>query len=111
MTVKLSCTFTGSGTTPATGTNKTGLNQGPFSLTISGGVGTVQLEMATDGATFLPVSKNSDGDIASYAITAAAPVQVVGYNVDATFVYRLNVTAYTSGTITGIISQGGAIVT
>lgn len=107
MTTKLSCTFTGTGTTPATGVNAAALDQGPFFVRITG-AGTVVLEFSTDGTNWFAASTSSTGTPNSFVVAAATPVGVVGYNVAAELRYRFNVTAYTS-TVTAQIYQGGQV--
>lgn len=110
MTTKLSCTFTGTGTTPATGTNLASLNRGPFTVLISG-AGTVGLQWSTDGANWFTASMDSYGTPSSFAVTAAATsgVAVVGQNQSDELQWRFNVTAYTS-TLTCAILQPGAVL-
>lgn len=109
MTTKLSCTFTGTGTTPATGTNSASLNRGPFTVLISG-AGTVALQWSADGSNWFTASMDSYGTPSSYVITAAATsgVAVVGENASDEMFWRFNVTAYTS-TITCRLLQPGVV--
>lgn len=108
MTTKINCTFTATGTTPATGINRTSLDIGPFSVRITG-AGTVALEFSTDGTNWFPVSTDSAGTPNSYIVGSSTPVAVVGTSVAPEWLYRFNVTAYTS-TVTAQIFQGGQVV-
>lgn len=59
-------------------------------------VGTARLEKSYDGGTtYIPVSLDALGDPASYT----APVSVTGFECEAGVLYRVNCTAFTSGTI------------
>lgn len=109
MTIKLGCTFSGTGTTPATGLNVTSLNQGTFQVVISG-AGTVVLEfLPPGGATWLAASTSSTGTPNSYVITASTPAAPLAWCEDAAMQWRFNVTAFTS-TITAQLLQGGQVV-
>lgn len=107
MTTKLDCTFTGTGTTPATGLNKTSMNIGPFLVRITG-AGTVALEFSTDNTNWFAASTSATGTPNSYAVTTSTPVGVVGMNPASEVFWRFNVTAYTS-TITAQLIQGGQV--
>lgn len=69
---------------------------GGFNITISGSfVATIQLERSFDkGTTWFPVSKDATG--AAMAFTGVASLS--GYEYESGVQYRLNCTAYTSGT-------------
>lgn len=110
MTIKLNCTFTATGTTPATGVNAVSLNRGPFTALISG-AGTVGLQWSMDGTNWFTASMDSYGAPSSYTVTAAATsgVAVVGENQSDELRWRFNVTAYTS-TLTCQLLQPGAIL-
>lgn len=88
------------GTFGATGQSAAIPVKGFASVLIENGVGTVQIERSfDDGSNWYPISKNSDGDVASY-VTASdlaynGTVQEPMFGVQ----YRLNCTAYTSGSI------------
>lgn len=108
MTVKLSCTLTGTGTTAATGTNQTSLNIGPFMVQATG-AGTLTLQYSTDGTNWFAVSTDTVGTPASWIVASGTPVGVVGMNAGPEIQYRFNCTAYTS-TLTCKILQGGQVV-
>ncbi len=73
-----------------------GVMLGYFRLFITGTfVGTLRLECSVDGgATWVPASLDTAGDYASYT----TPVSVVGFEPEKGIYYRINCTAYTSGT-------------
>lgn len=80
--------------------------RGEYNLSLSGGEGTVELEKSYDGGlTVFSVSKNTDGDPASYALTSGDKLSLVGIEPESGVLYRLNCPAYTSGTIIYRISQ------
>ncbi len=65
------------------------------------GEGTVHIERSTDdGVTFNVVSKNSDGDAASYAMTSDLGFHGTIENSEGGAKYQLNCTTYVGGTIT-----------
>ncbi len=76
---------------------------GPFNVSLSGSFSaTVGLERSFDaGASWLPVSKNADGDVASWT----APASVTGEEWERGVLYRLRCTTYGSGTVAYRISQ------
>lgn len=79
--------------------------RGSFNLSIRGGIGMVKLEKSYDkGVTEFDVSKNSDGDVASWAISNNE-ISVVGDEPESDILYRLHCTSYTSGTIVYRLSQ------
>lgn len=89
-----------SGTFTATGQSAAVAVLGKASILIEGGVGTVHIEKSyNDGLSYFVVSKNSDGNAASY--TTASNVAFNGHIDEplAKIKYRLNCTAYTSGSI------------
>lgn len=92
-------TFTGTGQSSALTV------QGKFNVLITGGVGTVVLERSFDGSNWYPASKNTNGDDASYTTASDTAFNGSVEEPEAGVQYRLNCTAYTSGTITYRISQ------
>jgi hypothetical protein len=76
---------------------------GNFNVTIWGTfVGTVQLERSFDGgATWIVAAKDTSGTAAAYT----APCSLVCSEPESGVIYRLNCTAYTSGTVSYRISQ------
>ena len=90
----ISGTFTGTGFSGELGV------KGGCSVIINNGVGTVQIERSHDqGQNYLVISKNSDGDAASYV--TADDMAFNGLIDEPMFaiMYRLQCTAYTSGNI------------
>jgi hypothetical protein len=89
----------------ATGPSAGGNFYGAFNVALWGTfVGTVQLQRSFDGGTtWLPASFDGQGDIASYT----QPISVVANEPEHGVLYRLNCTAFTSGTINYRISAGG----
>lgn len=76
-----------------------------FNLSIKGGQGTVQVERSFDGGTTVfVVSKNTDGDPASYTLNNNS-VSLQGIEPESKVSYRFNCTAYTAGTIPYRLSQ------
>lgn len=75
----------------------------PFNVSVWGTfVGTVELERSFDaGSTWLDCSRDSAGTTASFT----APFSVVVEEPEVGVIYRLNCSAYTSGTINYRISQ------
>lgn len=102
--------YGGSGRTPITGTfTGTGVSSGysqiqgrAFNITLSGiFVGTVQLERSFDGGTtYFPLTSNG-----SATMVFTAPCSEQWIDDEKGVLYRLNCTAYTSGTVTYRISQ------
>jgi hypothetical protein len=85
-----------------TGQSGTAKVFGPFNIAIWGTFsGTVVLERALDGTTFIAVATDGTGTPASYT----APVSVTGVEVEAEVPYRFNCTGYVSGTIHCRLSQ------
>ena len=84
-----------------TGTSDSFALHGKANILIEDGAGTVHIEKSfDDGNNYYVTSKNSDGDAASYAASVGnvafhGIVEEIGQNI----LYRLNCTAYTSGTI------------
>lgn len=78
--------------------------KGKFNVLIEGGVGTVAIERSRDDVDYFVVSQDSDGTKAEY--TPASDVAFNGMieEVESDIWYRLNCTAWTSGTINGRIS-------
>ena len=85
------------GSFTGTGQVNLGVFLGYFRFYVTGTfVGTVRLECSYDGgATWVPASLDTLGDYASYT----QPVSVVGFEPEKGVFYRINCTAYTSGTI------------
>lgn len=79
----------------------------PFNFSISGdGVGTVKIEKSYDnGSTYLDVSKDANGTVASYVKATGDEINVVLYEPEAGVLYRTNCTAFTSGTLTTRMGQ------
>lgn len=89
-----------SGTFTGTGQSQPVAVLGKASILIEGGIGTVHIEKSfNDGSTYFVSSKNSDGNAASY--TTASNVAFNGHIDEpmSRIKYRLNCTAYTSGSI------------
>lgn len=102
--------YAASGVTPVTGSfTATGQSGNfppkagrPFNVSVRGTfVGTVQLERSFDGTNWFVASRDSAGTAAAWT----APMSVVVEEPEAGVLYRLNCTAYTSGTITYRMSQ------
>lgn len=90
----------------ATGESEWVALRGDFNMNLMGGEGTVQLERSFNGgAGSFTVSKNTDGDPASYVLTANQEISLSGNEPESGVLYRLACTAYTSGTINYRISQ------
>lgn len=95
-----------SGIFTSTGQSDWVVIKGPFNISIQGGRGTVKLEKSYDGgATAFDVSKNADGDVASWVLTDGQEVTPQGEEPENGVSYRLNCTSYTSGNIPYRISQ------
>ena len=94
-----------SGTFTATGQSAAVEIYGKANILIDGGVGTVAVERSfDDGVTWTVISRDSAGNPASYVMATLAFNGVVD-EPEPGVLYRLNCTAYTSGTITFRISQ------
>ena len=79
---------------------------GRVNLLIEGGIGTVALEKSFDnGTSWLVVSKNSDGEQASYTTASNVAFNGSFTEPESGIQYRLNCTAYTSGSINYRISH------
>lgn len=95
--------ITGTGNpTSTTGATSVTL-KGYFDVTFQGGVGTVKLEKTYDGTNWFDVSQDAGGTQASYVLTAGLELSFVGFEPAENVSYRFNCTAYTSGTIVGIL--------
>lgn len=92
-------TFTGTGSTAAFKPE-----QGYFAVSFGGGTGTIKLERSRDGSTWYDVSKDQDGNAASYAMTGEEMAFDV-FNADKDMQWRLTCSVYTSGTFTWQMSQ------
>lgn len=91
--------FTGTGVTEGFRPNR-----GFFTCSFGGGTGTVKIERSRDGSLWYDVSKDQDGNAASYALTG----EEMSFDLsqaDSEMLWRLNCTAYTSGTITWGFTQ------
>lgn len=86
-----------------TGAGTIELNPGDYNFSLwNTFVGTAQLERSFDlGVTWIPVSKDTSGAAAAYT----APATVLGFEPERGVRYRVNCTAYTSGTISYRVSQ------
>lgn len=70
--------------------------KGPFNFSVAGGVGTVKLEKSYDrGVTVFDVSKNANGDPASYALNNSEH-SLIGDEPESDVYYRVNCTSYTT---------------
>lgn len=77
----------------------------PFNIEVRGnGVGTVQLERSFDGTNWVPTSANGT-QLNKWAKTAANSFSETWEEEEPGALYRLNCTAYTSGTITYRLSN------
>jgi len=83
----------------ATGQSAAVALHGKANVLIQGGVGTVELQKSFDGVNFFPVSKNSNGDVASYSPNSDTAFNGTVEEPETGVVYRFSCTAYTSGTI------------
>ena len=102
MTTQLSGTLT-SATTSASIT----LPRGEFNVVLTGGVATVAIQNnAVDGTTFNTVSQDTAGTAASYSLNSTA-VAVIANQIESGVSWRINVTAYTSGTVTYRVGVAG----
>ncbi|HXA22761.1 MAG TPA: hypothetical protein VNW90_10700 [Acetobacteraceae bacterium] len=91
------------GTFGATGQSPAAIAYGSFNVSLWGTfVGSAQLERTFDGGTtWLPVSGNTAGAVLAWTV----PFSGTWTEVEHTVGYRLNCTAYTSGTVNYRISQ------
>lgn len=102
-----------SGTFTGTGQSKSAFVYGPFNFSVWGTPlngdgtadtysGTVELERSFDGGTtWLAVAEDGTGTPASYTTI----VSLVGKETESAVLYRVNCTAYSSGTINYRLSQ------
>lgn len=76
--------------------------KGTGNLTLGGTspVGTVKLEKSYDTTNWFDVSLDSLGTIAAWTLAATTEISVLVDEPEADVAYRVNCTAYTSGTIT-----------
>ncbi len=90
-TFLISQTLTGLGRTE-------GVNfKGTASLSIAGGVGTVQVQRSfDDGASWETIDKDNDGNKAEYVLNNSG-ISLLIENEDPSALYAVNVSAYTSG--------------
>lgn len=95
-----------SGTFTATGQSSAFLPfPGTFSVTLSSGVATVKLERSADsGSSWIDVSSDALGTVASWSVNSTE-VAVLVEEPEAGCQFRLNCTAYTSGTVTYRLGQ------
>jgi len=78
---------------------------GTFSVNLSSGVATVKLERSTDsGSSWIDVSSDALGTVASWSLNSTE-VAVLVDEPEIDVQYRLNCTAYTSGTVTYRLGQ------
>lgn len=78
---------------------------GTASLSIQGGVGTVQVQRSfDDGASWETIDKDSNGSKAQYALNSTG-ISVLIENEDPSAIYAVNVSAYTSGNIAVRLSR------
>lgn len=91
------------GTLAATGAGAAKPFHHDFNVSLWGTfAGTVQVERSFDGGTtFVPVSKDTSGSIATYT----APCSIICAEPELGVLYRVNCTAYTSGTINYRLSR------
>lgn len=92
-----------SGTFTATGQSSSFRPIGKFNVVLRGTfVGTVAIERSFDaGSNWGTISRDSAGTAATYT----APAGLICEEVEADTLYRLNCSAYTSGTVTYRVSQ------
>lgn len=94
------------GTFTGTGQSSTLAVSGKFNVLITDGVGTVAIERSFDsGSNWYVISKNTNGDAASYTTASGEAFNGSIEEPEDGVIYRLNCTAYTSGTIVYRISQ------
>lgn len=96
-------TFSGTGTGTFSPSSATFIKfRGTANLTLGGTspVGTVKLEKSYDTTTWFDVSVDSLGTPASWTLGASTEISVLVDEPEADVAYRVNCTAYTSGTIT-----------
>lgn len=92
--------FTGTGTTSSYRPR-----QGFFTVSFGGtGAGTVKIERSRDNSNWFDVSKDQDGNAASYAVNNSE-VALDVFQADEKMYWRLNCTAHSSGTIDWVLSQ------
>lgn len=90
------------GTFGATGQSSSFRPIGKFNVSLRGTfVATVAIERSFDGTNWAGVSRDSSGTAATFT----APCGVIAEEVEGDTLYRLNCTAYTSGTVTYRVSQ------
>jgi hypothetical protein len=79
----------------------------PFNFHIYGnGVGTIKVEKSYDnGSTWLDVSKDANGTLASWVKATGDEIALIMYEVEEGTLWRSNCTAFTSGTLTTRFSQ------
>lgn len=92
-----------SGSLAATGASAGRAMWGDFNIALSGTfVGTVAVERSFDGGvTYIPVARDTSGTAASFT----APTSLSISEPEKGVLYRLNCTAYTSGTVNYRLSQ------
>ena len=102
MTTSVTGTFGETGQSPSFRPVLRRLGEGQFNVSLSGTfVATVALERSFDGTNWFTCSRDSAGTAASWT----APMSVVVEEPEAGVLYRLNCTAFTSGTVTYRMSQ------
>lgn len=93
------------GSFAATGQSEAREIRGKFNMEIRGGTGAVQLEKSYDqGVTFTVVSKDVDGNPASYDPNVN-PVNLMVEEAEPDVLYRFNCTAFTAGPINYRLSR------
>lgn len=107
-TAQMTQSFSGTGTGTFTPSGATGVAiQGWANLTLGGTspVGTLKLEKSYDnGSSWFDVSQDVAGTLAAWALNSTE-VSVQFYEPELNVLFRVNCTAYTSGTLTSRISQ------
>lgn len=100
-------TFTGTGTGTFSPVGATFIKfRGTANLTLGGTspIGTVKLEKSYDTTNWFDVSLDSLGTPAAWTLGTATEISVLVDEPEDDVAYRLNCTAFTSGTITGRIA-------
>ena len=94
------------GTFTATGSSDSIEFVGELHVLISGGAGTVVIKKSWDsGSSWYAVSKNADGDDAEYTTASDVAFNGMVEEHEGRVLYKLECTAFTSGTITYRMSQ------
>lgn len=93
------------GTFTATGQSTVLTVAGKINVLITGGIGTVAIERSFDGTNWFVISRDTAGTDASYTTATDTAFNGSLEEPEDGVQYRLNCTAYTSGTITYRVSQ------